>query len=192
MLQDYSLLSVNDLAGLLHKGSPKAFNTLFERYWKRLYAYAFRIYPNEKICEDIVQELFIILWEKHKDTIIKNLEGYLFRAVKYSIATHLRDRKFTALQEGVISTLAMPSAAERKLELQDLENALDRSIGELSPRCRTVFKLSRFDHRSNLEISEKLDISIRTVEKHISDAIAQLRVKVNLFHLLLVFMLTFL
>lgn len=188
-----SLSSLSDLQ-LQEKVSAhgeKAFEILFDRYWKRLYAYAFRIYADEKICEDIVQEVFINLWEKTDLQQIKNLEGYLFRAVKYGIANHIRDLKFTTVHEDVLENMPTSPRVERQLDYHEFEQLIKQEINKLPPKCRKVFMLSRFEDLSNSEIAQKLNISIRTVEKHISDALNHLRSNLHTGQLSLIIALMF-
>lgn len=177
MKSPYSSLNDSQLQNLASKGDEEAFTVLFDRYWERLYCYAFRIFEDEKVCEDIVQELFIKLWERKNAPKILNLEGYFFRAVKYGIANHLRDLKSTSVHEEVLSQIPYNDNSSRKLEYQDFEKNILELINDLPPKCREVFHLSRFEHLSNPEISKKLNISIRTVETHISNAIKILKRK---------------
>lgn len=164
------------LQSLLKEGNESAFNEIYNRYWKALYAYAFRIYTDEKICEDIVQDVFISLWNKAKTTEISNIEGYLFRAIKYKITTYIRDLKFTSSHIEVLQNIAVPAtSSEKNIEYIEFEKRVFSEIDKLTPKCKTVFTLSRFDQLSNSEISEQLNISIRTVEKHISDALKELK-----------------
>ncbi|WP_241077773.1 RNA polymerase sigma factor [Flavimarina sp. Hel_I_48] len=64
----YLQLSDKRLALLLHKNDKQAFHVIFDRYWKRLYSYAYRIHGVEAVCEDCIQEIFITLWDKRKET----------------------------------------------------------------------------------------------------------------------------
>jgi RNA polymerase sigma-70 factor (ECF subfamily) len=168
-------LSNEQLQVLLKEGNEHAFNEIYNRFWKVLYTYAFRIYTEEKICEDIVQEVFISLWSKRKNTEITNIEGYLLRAIKYKISNYIRDLKFTSTHTEVLQNLTISNTSEKNLEYQEFEKLVFSEINKLTPKCKIVFKLSRFDQLSNTEISEKLNISIRTVEKHISDALKTLK-----------------
>lgn len=177
-------LSNETLQSLLKKGNENAFNEIYNRYWSLLYAYAFRIYTEEKICEDIVQEVFIRLWGKAKITEIKNIEGYLFKAVKNRIATYIRDLKFTHTHIEVLQNISIPISSEKNIEYKEFEKHVFFEIDKLTPKCKKVFILSRFEHLSNTEISKKLNISIRTVEKHISDALKELKSNIQTNHII--------
>ncbi|MFB9055666.1 RNA polymerase sigma-70 factor [Mariniflexile ostreae] len=191
MKKSLKTLSNQHLQTLLKEGSEGAFNEIYNRYWSILYAYAFRIYTEEKICEDIIQEVFIRLWEKGKTTDIINIEGYLFKAIKNKIATHIRDLKFTPAHDHVLQNIAISDTSERNLEYEEFENHVLFEIDKLTPKCKKVFILSRFDQLSNTEISKKLNISIRTVEKHISDALKELKSSLKISYIIGFVMLMF-
>ncbi|CAM4348177.1 RNA polymerase sigma factor [Gillisia limnaea] len=159
----------------LSNGNGTVFPLIFDRYWKRLYSYAFKIYRDDKVCEDIVQEIFISLWEKASESQILNLEAYLLRSVKYRVANHIRSLKFSNSQEEILNSIPYPSNSVLNLEYQEFEKEVLSQVKKLPPRCREIFILSRFDNYSNSEIAEKLDISIRTVEKQISNALSYLK-----------------
>lgn len=164
-----------DLEQLLRNDRKRGFDLIFEQYWKRLYTYAYQIYTEEAICEDIVQEVFVSLWQKSENTSIVNLEGYLFRAVKYKVINQLRDLKFKPEHHELLSEISTPEKASRQLEYNDFELIIQTEISKLPPKCKKVFMLSRFEDFSNAEIAQELHISIRTVEKHISDALRHLK-----------------
>ncbi|MDX1426299.1 MAG: RNA polymerase sigma-70 factor, partial [Salegentibacter mishustinae] len=167
-----TLLSDQQLLAKLRNGNETVFPLIFDRYWKRLYSYAFKIYRDDKVCEDIVQEIFISLWEKASESQILNLEAYLLRSVKYRVANHIRSLKFSSSQEEILESIPYPSNSVLSLEYQEFENEILSKVKQLPPRCREIFVLSRFDNYSNSEIAQKLNISIRTVEKQISNALS--------------------
>ncbi|MGO2103353.1 MAG: RNA polymerase sigma factor [Psychroflexus halocasei] len=162
-----------ELLKLSSNGNSKAFEHIFNHYWKRLYTYAYKIYNDNQVCEDIVQEVFISLWNKIKSTTILNLEGYLFKSVKFKIANHIRDLKFSTKQLDYIKPI--PDDAFDYLEYEELEVEILKKIEELPIKCKEIFKLSRIEQKSNSEIAQLLNLSIRTVETHISNALKMLK-----------------
>lgn len=178
-----SKLLDSELQQLVKEGNKPAFEAIFDRYWKRLFGYAFRIYKDEKICEDIVQEIFISLWEKSNDANILNLEAYLIRSVKYKIANHIRDLKFSPVHLEILQNIPTTVRTENDLEFEEFEKEIFYEIKKLPLKCQRVFRLSRFENYSNAEIAEELDISVRTVEKHISNALKFLKSTIGTHHL---------
>ncbi|SFF27195.1 RNA polymerase sigma factor [Flavobacterium xueshanense] len=173
------LLSDTELQKKLQRQDQLAFEVLFDRYWKRLYSFAFKIYKEEAICEDIVQEIFITLWEKSINTNIVNLEGYLLRAVKYKVANYIRDLKFDSGHVEILQNIPHPSKTDKHLVYQEFEAGIFMEIKKLPPRSQEVLILSRLEHYTNIEIAQKLGLSVRTVEKHISDALKLLKMKID-------------
>lgn len=164
---------------LKEKGNIFIFEAIFERYWKRLYTYAFNVLKKEEVCEDIVQEIFISFWKNIKTTTILNLEAYLFRAVKNKIANHIRDLKFDQEHTDALENISSWSRGINDIEYKDFERTVLSQVNELSPKCREVFMMSRFEDYSNQEIAEKLNLSIYTVEKHITNALRTLRSRIS-------------
>ena len=172
-------LSDTELLKRLENQDKPAFEVLFDRYWKRLYSYAFKIYKEEAICEDIVQEIFISLWGKSATSTILNLEAYLLRAVKYKVANHIRDLKFDSGHLEILQNIPHPSKTDKHLVYQEFEAEVFREIKKLPPRNQEVLIMSRLENYTNLEIALKLGLSVRTVEKHISDGLKLLKMKID-------------
>ena len=168
-----------ELQKWLKQGNHLAFEVIFNRYWKRLYSYAFNIFKEELVCEDIVQELFISIWKNSETSTILNLESYLFRAVKYRIANHIRTLKFTQEHIDVLELIATTDSTVDDVDYKDFEKGIMSQVNELSPKCREVFMMSRFEDYSNNEIAAKLNLSVHTVEKHISNALKTLRTTIS-------------
>jgi len=168
-------LSDEELQKLISLRNEMAFEVIFDRYWKRLYSYSYKIYREEEVCEDIVQEIFISLWNNAENATILNLEAYLLRAVKYKIANHIRNLKFTKEHLDILDGIANPGKSINDIEYVEFEKGIMQHVERLSPKCREVFTLSRFEHLSNSEIAARLGLSKLTVEKHISNALKELR-----------------
>ncbi|MFI2742404.1 RNA polymerase sigma-70 factor [Zhouia sp. PK063] len=178
MKANFSYLTDTELLAHCKKNNVSSFDEIYNRYWKRLFTYAFKIYQDDLICEDIVQEVFIKLWEINQTTTILNLEAYLFKAIKNRAANHIRSLKFTAVHEDVLTSIQSTINLQKEIEVKELEQQIFESIDELPPKCKEIFYMSRFEMLNNKEIAEKLNISIRTVEKHISNALKHLRQQV--------------
>jgi RNA polymerase sigma-70 factor (family 1) len=192
-MKNYLLqMSDEELQKLIFQENHDAFAIIFDRYWKKLYAYAFKIYKEEEICADIVQEIFISLWKKSANTVILNLEAYLFKAVKYKIANHIRSLKFDREHLEVLEAIPDPYHTMDNIEYREFEKGIMAQISQLTPKCREVFLLSRMEHFSNAEIAKKLNLSIHTVEKHISNALKQLRLNGQHYNSLLFYLGAFL
>jgi RNA polymerase sigma-70 factor (ECF subfamily) len=157
-------------------GDQQAFHRLFDHYWKRLFVYALKALNNPEACEDAIQEVFIDLWERKEQLEISNLKGFLFQSVRNKIANQIRRTKFTEGHLSIISEASLSdNSTENTIDFQETELTIHSAIERLPHRCREVFYLSRFERLNNQQIAAKLNLSIRTVETHISNALKNLR-----------------
>lgn len=164
------------LLQLLNEEKATALELIYSQYWNKLCSYAYRLYDSWEVCEDLVQEVFISFWERPDYTDIKNLRAYLFTAVKYQVFNHQQRRSVERLDEDLLLNLPSEEASqEKKIEYQEFQEDLLMQIKQLPPKCRKVFLLSRLKKLTNAEIAAVLNISIRTVESHISTALRILR-----------------
>jgi RNA polymerase sigma-70 factor (family 1) len=169
----------NDLIHCIARGDQRAFATLFDRHWKKLYHTAFNIVEDRDAAEDIVQDCFISLWEKSSHKHIDNVGGYLFKSVKYACFMHLRSGAISRKHLDHINRLAFDNSTEENFYVQELQEVLDSSIATLPEKCREIFYLSRFEFLPNKQIARQLQISPKTVENQITKALRILRLSVN-------------
>ncbi len=167
--------------GQIREGNRLAFNALYLRYWENLYRFAYSILKDEDQAKDILQDIFFALWRNREALEIRSVAAYLYRAVRYEVTRALRNGRLSAAHEEYLATLPAPHSSESELHLADLEGQLKDSLRELPQKCREVFYLSRFKELSNKEIAQKLNLSQRTVEWHISSALQHLRQSINRF-----------
>lgn len=176
-MNNTALHSDEKLIKRLRHNDEHALKMLYNRYWKRMFVYAHKIHANVEACEDLVQEIFIDLWERSAEQItIKNLEAYLFTALRYKLANNIRNIKFTSAHESVLEELPSDDSFNEKTDYLHLEAQVLDTMNRLPKKCRKVFYMSRIENYNNHEIAEKLDISVRTVETHISKALRQFRI----------------
>lgn len=151
-----------------------AFATLYHQYWDTLFISAFKVIKDEEACKDIVQEVFLSIWGNEHLQEIENIEGYLHQSVRYKVLMALRKAKVSEKHLETIKEVA-ENTTENLLAYEELNETVERSIGSLPERCQEVFRLSRMENLSNKEIAERLDISVRTVETHIGNALRKLK-----------------
>ncbi len=156
------------------KGNELAFDHFYNKYWDSLFISAYVILKDVEACKDIVQDVFLNVWERSNLNKIDNIEAYLHQSVKFKVLMALRkgkvsDKHLQTLQELIANT------TEEQLDYEDLHETIESSIKSLPAKCQEVFRLSRIEHLSNNQIAERLSISVRTVETHISNALRQIR-----------------
>ncbi len=150
-----------------------AINLLYEKYSKRLYGFAFAYLKTEADSLDIVQEVFINVWNKRNelrnDT---NLEAYLFTVARNSIISTFR-KKITEKQYfEYLKTVAVlhHSTTEETLDYEALSERLNELVTQLPEQRRLIFKMSKEKGMSNKAIANELQISVKTVEDHMTKA----------------------
>jgi RNA polymerase sigma-70 factor (ECF subfamily) len=150
------------------------FKKIFQSYYAPLCNYAFRIVKDESTAEEIVQNLFIELWEKDALTNVKNKEHYLLRSVKFKCIDHLRARKQN--KEVPLSDLPEKSVFEPGgLTEEDIVPLLHYFASKLPPKTREVFLLSRTSGMSYKEIASEMGISVKTVENQMGRALKNMK-----------------
>jgi RNA polymerase sigma-70 factor (ECF subfamily) len=170
--------SDNILMKMLKEGDQQVFDHLFTHYYNYMCHAVYRIIPDNAFVEDVVQEVFYEMWKKRDNIKIHtSLKAYLRRASVNKSLNHIRDRKinFNSLEE-VEHKGSGWAMANQLMEAKELAEKIDLAIDQLPEKCRIIFAMSRFEEMSYREISEALNISIKTVENQISKALRHMRV----------------
>jgi len=159
-----------------------ALTILHHRYYDRLCRAAFKRIPDECRVEEIVQDVFIALWNK-ADTLDpdQDLQRYLFAVLRNKVLYEIRTRMSEAAKASfyaVVDEFYNVNAADI-LQAKELEQKMNEVIEGLSPQSREAFKLSRFEQMPYKKIAEQMNVSVGTVEKHISKALSILRKEVG-------------
>ncbi|WP_420320117.1 RNA polymerase sigma-70 factor [Flagellimonas sp.] len=164
------------------KGNKKAFKKLFELFWEPMFTNAKSIVLDEDIAKDIVQDIWLNLWQQREHNTIKNFEAYIFRSVSYGCFKYLRDNKLKATHLQALDTIELPAASgvENQHSLDQTQFIIEKSLTELPPRCQQIFRLSRMEAVTNEEIAQRLGISKRSVENQMSIALKSIRQNLRL------------
>lgn len=159
--------------------SEKEFELLFKNQFTAMCNIANTVVKDENTAKDIVQQVFIKLWNsKEKLTIKGSTKAYLYRMVINTSLNHIeKEKKYTRLEQSYLKD------EEYKTDEQSFKDEREKkvryAIAELPKKCQTVFLLSRFENLTNKEIANHLGISVKTVEKHITVAFKALRKKLK-------------
>lgn len=167
-----------ELIHRLSENDESALSIIYKEHWELMYIAAYNLVKSKQVSEDIVQDVFVNLWEKRERLVVKtSLKGFLYTSTIYKTYDYFRRNKSAITVELLESFNELQQSSDPAKELMDkeLNEFIENIINELPERCRVVFNLSRKENLSNKEIAEQLKISIRTVEGHISKALRILR-----------------
>lgn len=161
------------LVKALSKGNVQAFERLFDKYYGPLYYHVLNFAKSERLTEDIVQDVFVKVWENRK-----NLKpGFSFRAYLFSIGkNHIinilkRATKEKYIKQEILSTAnSCHNNPEEELILADYEAIAHRAIAQLPPKRKRIFTMCRYEGKKYDEVAQLLNISKKTVHDHILKA----------------------
>lgn len=169
------------------------FEVFFRGHYQALCSYAFSFLKDEEGSEDVVQDVFIKVWEQRKDLIgTDQLKFYLFTAVRNNCFTHLKKNKkyfLVELSEEDVpnETLIRLSEVDRNKDPKEL---IAKAMDQLPPKCREVFMLSRLSHQTYQQIADSLGLSVKTVENQMGKAIRILKTFARENNIYLVFLIS--
>lgn len=169
----------------IKQGSSEAFRDLFYNLYPRLVAFATR-FVDDSTAEDLVQELFTSFWEKRTQIETKNITSFLFKWLQNNCLNYLKHKdiinnyKDTVLlaEERIAYNQEEPKTF-KELEVKDLRKIIDQALIELPPKTQQAFRLSYLKELSHKEIAKQMNISVKTVDNHIYNAIKVLRIKMK-------------
>lgn len=169
------------------KGDKQAFESLFLHYFPRIKGFICGILQNEEEAEDISQDIFVSMWQnKDRLTGIENLNAYLFRMAKNTVFRHIeRSLLFRDYQQQQAERSSFSSAnnetIEEEIYAKELEYLISVAVEKMPSQRKQIYKMSRMEGLSNDEIAERLVISKRTVENHLTLALADIRKLIGFF-----------
>jgi len=170
-----------DLFDKIKKGDEKAFEKLFHQYYGILCSFATKIIKDDVAAEEIVQDLFVKIWEKREQLFIEtSLKNYLFRSIRNLCLNFIQHNK-TKIRHAqiVLSEVESNLSDDSNYPEVDLFVKIEESINSLPEKRQEIFRLSRQEGLKYYEIAQKLNISIKTVETQMSLAIKTLRDKLK-------------
>lgn len=176
----FLILEIHDEARLkaIKKGNIQEYELLFREFYQPLLSYAVSILKSEAEAEEIVQDIFFVLW-KNKNTIEihTSFSAYLYKAVYNNCLQFLKKekRKWNYQQDQRNWNFYESLNPGEILQYKELYKKINRVVEELPENCKTIFKLNRFQGLKYSEIAKKLEISIKTVEANMTKALKYLK-----------------
>ncbi|MFN4147178.1 MAG: RNA polymerase sigma-70 factor [Runella sp.] len=171
-MSDDLLLQLTD-----DNSAEEAFEMIYAHYAQQLYRVAYQKTSSTQKAAEIVQDIFVSLWEKRQTLLIDNIEHYLLTSVRYQVINYLRvkiaSRKFSDTDT---EPLESGQLLDQSLNADELQQLLNQSLQQLPSKTRTIFEMSRYEQLSNKEIARQLELSEKAVEYHITQSIKHLRV----------------
>ena len=165
----------------LKKGDAKAYTYLVDSYHHKLCVYAYGLTHDHDLAEDVVQNVFIRTWKKREKLKTEfSIQSFLYKSVYNEFIDQYRKQKFVfPLEKKYIDALTTIIDEEDTNSLERLIQLVKHEIQQLPPKCKETFLLSKQDGLTNVEIAEYKNVSLKTVEAHMTKAFSILREKIG-------------
>lgn len=178
----YNSLEDQVLLSSVRKGREEAFRALYERYWESLFIHAKTMTSCDDTAKDIVQEIFVDLWDKKQHLNIQSsFKAYLYRVARNKILNTYTTNKIH--EKYILSIVLYGEHIENRTDYRLRENLVKKRIEDeisaLPGKMRRIFEMSRNENKTHKEIAEELNISDKTVKKQISNALKILKSKLE-------------
>lgn len=170
------------LINRLREGDKLALTKLYNTYWQLLFISAYNIIKDKELCEDIIQDVFMNIWHNRENLEINiSLKGYLYACARYRVFNQFKKDKDKMHIEffNDLDKRFQYATPETEMMHDELVQQINTIIETLPEKCQLVYKLSREEQLSHKEIAERLNISTKTVENHITKALQTIRLSMG-------------
>lgn len=180
----YKRFTDEQLVESLQSGDEKAFEEIYHRYWYRLFGIAYQETGTKEEAEELVHDVFENLWYKREESLIKHLRAYLVVSMKHRVTNYIKScitqRKY---QEYLIfHEIQQSYGTDEIVQFSDLSRAVDDVMKKLPEKTSEIFRLSRFENQSIKDIAQKLSLSEKGVEYHITQSLKVLKDHLKVYH----------
>ena len=170
----------------LRDGDNNAYEQIYKTLYPQLFYFVCEYIADEETAHNILQDTFLSLWEKRAILFEDfNLKAWLYTVTKNKALKHLRhqeyinqfssDKKLT-FNENTLNAFALERLNTSVIAFHEIEQVIEKTLNNLPPQYREVFIMSRFGNFKNRQIAEKLTISEKTVEAHITKTLKLLKI----------------
>ncbi len=175
----------------LKQGNEPCFNTIFKRYYRRLHFFALQYVKSSDGAENLVQDTFISLWNNREYVKAENeacLLSWLYTVLKNNCYHHLNQlkarREFSTQllkEQGELDLEGLAEMDTSEQAIREINAIVEGTLEKLTPQCRRVFEMSRFDCLKNKEIASMLSITEKAVERNMTRALKVFRVSLQVY-----------
>jgi len=167
----------NDLIAGLRSGDKKIFKEIFDAYYEPVVRFCMQRTGNQQDAEEIAQDIFVMLWSKREEmSITSSLSGYIFRSAKNRIINLSQHEKVKiSHREHVIARSNEGGYETDHFTEKEIGSLVKETVNSMPEKRKKVYLLSRKQGLKYAEIGEQMNISVKTVEAHMSAALTQLR-----------------
>ena len=175
---------------------------LYASYFQKSYLFAMSYVHNQQAAEDIASDSIIKLFESIKDKKVENVQAFLLTILKNSSLDYLRKQAVKDRTHNIVLNNQMRELDFRISTLEEcnptflfskeIQQIIDESLATVSTKSKRIFEMSRYEHLSNKDIADKLNLSVKSIEYHITKVLALLRYNLRDYFLIFLLLLYFL
>lgn len=177
-MKEKTFLDDFELINRMRKDDQYAFSVLFIRYYSDLLLYCGTFIANRNECEDIIQSIFLELWEKRKELNINtSLKSFLLRAVRHDCYDAIKHHKI--VENHLLSALEYSAVENWDVDdyvtYSELESQINTLLEQYDKKSVDIFRMSRFQYIKYDDIAEEMNVSKRTIEVRIGNVLKYLK-----------------
>ncbi len=172
----------SELVENIRQGDIKSFEQVFKLHGDGLIRYAFTIIKDTDEAQDMVQQLFIILWTKREQIDVNtSLKSYLYKSVYNAGLNKIKQKNVRESYAQYVNYTAdgKTPAASHAIENKEIRQAIENAINDLPEQCRIIFRMSKFDLLKYQQIADQLGLSVKTVENQMGKALKHMRIRLS-------------
>ena len=168
--------SDQDLLQQLMSGSHEAFSIIYQRYWKKVFVFAYDRLKDAKQSQDIVQDIFVSLWERKTALQVANLNAYLYASVRYNILRLIDTQQAEATFFNSLKHLSIEaSSADDQVISAELLDAYRALVDKMPRQRKKIFQLRHEENLKTKDIAAALNISQKTVQNQLLHSYQEIR-----------------
>ncbi len=153
-------------------GDTETFEGVFHAYYKALAVYAKTILKDMDEAEDIVQQVFISMWEKRENLEVRtSLRALLYKSVHNACLNRIKQQTVRTKYVAEVQYQSQEGKADDGMQQKELQKKIEQALEALPEQCGIIFRMSRFEHLKYQEIADQLGLSIKTVENQMGKAL---------------------